>query len=336
MFSFWQCLIPNFCKEKLDLKKNLVALLIALCGFGLFSCSKQEFLLFQDHSVPCMDEICAVNFKDEQNGIAVGGLSWTRGIICKTEDGGKNWSIDSVYDKQILCMTAVTSELQLAMGIEFNLYQITKQQTQIQSLKHSGSFRFIRGISSFDQHHIMAVHGLGTGIIHRISLTSDSSQVLHTINRDLNAIQCIDSLNWLACGFGIVLQTSDGGIHWDTLELFGDHFIDICLSKSGVLYIIGTAGTVYVSTDKGKHFTKIKSGGIIGNSEVYRCIAFKNTEEGIIAGENGLVMFTRDGGKNWIEAEGLPLFDIKDLYYDGQRYWICGSNGRIISLAINN
>jgi photosystem II stability/assembly factor-like uncharacterized protein len=336
MFSFWKCFLSHFCKAKLSLKPLISEVVIIISGLLLLSCNKQETLLYSDHSIPRKDEITSVYFTDRDHGIAVGGATWTRGLICKTKDGGQFWQVDSVFDKQILCMTNISSDLQIAMGIEFNLYLISNLETRINTLNHRGGFRFIRGISAFNSNHILAVHGLGMGMIHRISLHSDTSQIIHTINRDLNAIQCLDSLHWIVCGFGIVLRTSDGGMNWDSLEIFGDHFIDISWNVHNSLHLLGAAGTVYVSHDKGKHFTKIKSGGIIGNSQVYRCIAFKNAEEGIIAGEDGLVMFTRDSGKNWIEAEGLPRFDCKDIYHDGQRYWICGSDGRIISLAINN
>lgn len=45
-----------------------------------------------------------------------------------------------------------------------------------------------------------------------------------------------------------------------------------------------------------------------------RAICFINETKGIIAGENSSAYITRDGGSEWIQLEGLPDFDIKDIF----------------------
>ena len=56
----------------------------------------------------------------------------------------------------------------------------------------------------------------------------------------------------------------------------------------------------------------------------------------MIAGENGTILITRNSGDDWIVLDDLPVFDVKDIYFDGTYYWLCGSEGSIMSLDINN
>lgn len=302
--------------------------------FLISSCIQHESVLFQSHSIPTNDEITSVYFSNPLDGIAVGGNTWTRGIVSRTSDGGKSWKIDSLFDKEIFCASYLDNGTFLAMGIEFNLYELKANETFIHKIKHQGSFRFIRGVAAFNENHIIAVHGLGNGKIEKFSIHSDSSQTVLQIDRDLNAILCMDSLHWIACGYGIVLRSSDAGEHWDTIDITGDHFVDIAWLAPNTIFLLGVGGTVLKSEDLGIHFNKLKSGGIIDNSAPLRCIGFKNIQEGIIAGEDGLIMSTKDGGNHWSILDGLPSFDVKDVYYDDGRYWLCGSSGIIVSFVL--
>lgn len=298
------------------------------------SCQKSELVLYQSHSINTQDDISTVYFHNAQTGIAVGGNTWTRAIVCRTANGGQNWNIDSVYDKKIFCAINSNTDDFFGMGIELNLYQVLPEKTKVFNIKHQGSFRFIRGMSMYNDQHFMAVHGLTNGSIEKFSITSDSTRTIIDVDRELYAIQCLDSLHWIACGFGIILQTKDAGELWDTLDISGDKFIDICWLAPNTLFILGAAGTILKSTDSGLHFRNTRKGGIINHNPLYNAICFKNNAEGIIAGDRGQILFTRDGGAHWILAEGLPDFDVFDCFHDGIKYWLCGSKGTIVSFSL--
>lgn len=321
-------------QKKINLIFYRCTVFIFLITVSFFSCVNHETVVFESHSINTSDEITSVYFHNASYGIAVGGTTWTRGIVCSTLDGGNSWKIDSVFDKKIFCLSHNSNGLILAMGIELNLYELRQQETIIHRIKHPGSFKFIRGVSLFDSNTIMAVHGLGSnGSIEKISLHADSTRTVLNINRELNAIKSLDSSKWIACGFGIVLRTEDAGEHWDTLNVFGDHYVDIAWQAPSSVYILGLGGTVLRSDDQGNNFYKVKSGGTITNSPTFNCIGFKNAYEGIIAGEKGLVMLTRNGGVSWSVVDGLPTFDVMDIFIDVNRYWLCGDSGTIISFV---
>ena len=101
-----------------------------------------------------------------------------------------------------------------------------KVRSVFKKLKHTGSFRFIRSIAAFNDQLIMAVNANGTGSIERFSIYSDSTQTVFESRHELNAICYIDSSNWLAAGYGLVVHSKMQAKHWDTLDISGDQFVD--------------------------------------------------------------------------------------------------------------
>lgn len=300
----------------------------------LFSCTKHETIQYQSFNVLTSDELTGIYFTNPMEGYAVGGNTWTRGLICKTQDGGQHWTKDSVFDKQLFSLSGSTDGLIIGMGIELIAYEIRQNENIIHKIKHEGNFKFIRSVSVFSRDLILAANGNGTGSIEKISTTSDSTHTVHTIDRDLNTIQYLDSLHWIAAGYGIVLRSIDAGHHWDTVDIKGDQFTDISRIDQNSLFILGTGGTIFFTENKGQSFRKIRSGGIIGNKPPFKTICFIDSQTGMIGGENQLVFITRNGGEDWIQLDDLPPFDIKDIFYDGTHFWLCGSNGTILSFKI--
>jgi photosystem II stability/assembly factor-like uncharacterized protein len=321
-------------QKEINLSSHLTGIFLIILSLFFISCEKHESLNFSSHQINTNDEITGVYFSDHLNGIAVGGNTWTRAIVCRTNDGGLNWSIDSLFDKEIFCIGILNPEHILAMGIEMNLYEFLGIQNIVHKINHRGNFKFIRAMAVIDSNHILAVHGLGNGSIEKFGLHSDSTTTVLDIRNDLNCIQCLDNKHCVAGGYGILLNTSDGGEVWDTVNLTGDHFIDISVVQPSAIFVLGAGGSVIRSDDYGAHFIQIKSGGIINSSPPFRCIGFRNLNEGMIAGEDGLIMITRNAGADWNVVDGLPVFDVKDIFIDENSYWLCGSGGHVIVVKL--
>ncbi len=148
----------------------------------IFSCSKEENASFTTFSTPTQDELCGIYFWNQMEGIAVGGNTWTRAIRLSTNDGGLSWKKDSLFDKQIFCLGSNQLGLLIGLGIEFNCYQFTTQQTTISKL---GDFRFFRALDVYNPELIIAAGGesFGTGYLEKINTTSLTSRQILTINK---------------------------------------------------------------------------------------------------------------------------------------------------------
>ncbi|HRG68685.1 MAG TPA: hypothetical protein PLS73_07540 [Saprospiraceae bacterium] len=309
---------------------------ISLWILLLISCTKHEQIEYHDFIKISDKELSGIWFTDSRQAYVVGGTTWSAGITASTQDTWKHWQVDSLSDKELFCIYGTSGGQVIGMGIELWAYHLNESPLRIQKLKHTGSFRFIRSIAAFNDQLIMAVNANGTGSIERFSIYADSTQTVFESRHELNAICYIDSSNWLAAGYGLVVHSNNAGKHWDTLDISGDQFVDFSKTAQGNLFMLGVAGTVYKIVANPVRFIKIRKGGIIGSRAPLKAICFKNEKEGMIAGENGTILITRNSGDDWIVLDDLPVFDVKDIYFDGTYYWLCGSEGSIMSLDINN
>ncbi len=298
------------------------------------SCVKHESIPYNTYTRITDKELSGIYFVNGQESYAVGGRTWSAGIIAKTMNAWKQFTIDSVSDKELFCIDGNVQGQVIGMGIELWAYHATKQPIEIQKLKHPGSFRFIRSVSIYNDDLIMAANANGQGTIERFTLSSDSSETVFECRHDLNTIAAIDSLKWIAAGYGIVVFSSDAGTHWDTLDIQGDQFVDLSIPAGAYLFMVGVGGRVYKINKSTLEIEKIRSGGVIGSQAPLKAICFINESEGLIAGEAGKIFLTRNAGDDWITLDDLPEFDVKDIFYDGQFYWLCGSQGTILSLKL--
>ena len=308
--------------------------LISLLFFLFNSCTKHESLDYHDYIKISDKELTGIWFIDLNQAFVVGGTTWSAGITASTKDTWKNWQLDSLSDKELFCISGTPNGQVIGMGIELWAYHLNEIPIRIQKLKHVGPFRFVRSIAAYSNELVMSVNANGNGSIERFSIYADSTQTVFESRHELNAICYLDSLNWLAGGYGLVVHSKNGGENWDTLDIQGDQFVDFSKTVHGSLFMLGVAGTVYKITNNPLRFEKIRKGGVIGSQAPLHAICFKDANEGMIAGENGFIQITRNSGDDWIVVDDLPVFDVKDIFFDGTIYWLCGSEGTIMSLKI--
>jgi len=307
---------------------------LAFLGMCTCSCVKHESLDYHSYVKITDKELTGIWFTNANQAYVVGGTTWSAGIAASTHDAWKNWKLDSLSDKQLFCINGTQNGNVLGMGIELWAYHLNEQPIRIQKLKHAGAFRFIRSVAAYNDALVMAVNANGNGSIERFSITADSTETVFESRHELNAICYLDSLNWLAAGYGLVVHSKNAGASWDTIDIQGDQFVDFSKTVQGALFMLGVAGTVYKILPNPLRFEKIRKGGIIGSQAPVQAICFKNESEGLIAGENGTILITRNSGEDWIVVDDLPIFDVKDIFFDGRYYWLCGSEGSIMALDI--
>lgn len=306
---------------------------IILISIFYLSCQKEKEVAFEDYSIPTDDEITGLHFWSDQYILAIGGDTWKRGIRAYTDNRGRTWLVDSIQDKKLFSVSSGSGSLTIGMGIGFTLHKFIFADYHRIDIAHTGDFKFIRSVSMLNDTLAMAVHGLGKGQIFKIHPGTGEYQTVHEIDRELHAIAHLNDKMWIAAGFGIVLRSEDMGLKWDTLALSGDQFVAIDQCPDSSIVILGSAGTVYQSLDKGQSFKPIRTGGIINSSPLFTSICFENKMEGMIGGEATLLMKTNDGGKSWILLTGIAAMDIRSIeYYEGS-YWVCGSKGRVLKIV---
>lgn len=104
----------------------------------------------------------------------------------------------------------------------------------------------------------------------------------------------------------VILKTIDGGENWTSIEYKNIHknteaITDFVAFSEKEIMIVTSSGHYYKSTDGGIHWKLLydtKDEFISLNS-----IAFLNPEIGLIGGTDGHLMYTDNGGENWLEID---------------------------------
>ncbi len=306
---------------------NLIFLMLFI-----FSCMKEESASFKFLNTQSSDELTAIHLFDDNQILAVGGKTWERSVALVSHDAGHEWQNITLEGRGLYAMAGDRSGKIYSCGLDKRIFTFTPQTHQQYLF---GDYIAFKSLDVYDSAHIILAGGesIGKGYLYKASLSAGTMEEIFSLNREMNVVHCIDSLRWLATGFGLVIRSEDGGISWDTLDIRGEHFLDLCTIQDSVMFLCGIGGSIYRSADYGKHWLILRDATkIFVSAKPFRCICFKNINEGIVAGEQGIVWLTKDSGYHWISLEGLPDVDYLDAQYRNGNYWICGSNGTVICL----
>ena len=180
-------------------------------------------------------------------------------------------------------------------------------------------------------------HGWAVGEYGFILHTSDGGvtwleQGIGLTNFHLNCVYFLDQqCGWVCGDSGLVLHTLDGGRSWHfqpsstNQSLFGICFID---TKSG--WAVGDSAVILHTTDGGNSWN-------FQSNSIDRCtfmdVCFVDSMWGWIVGPNctpgqgGLLLRTRNGGKDWEKENSHTYSDLRDVFFtDRMNGWTIGEN----------
>lgn len=166
---------------------------------------------------------------------------------------------------------------------------------------------------------------------------------------------------------GIVLVTQDGGNTWKKettpRSKISNKFMRVRILKNGTAWIVGTMGAVLESTDHGhtwarrvpvhdvsrmdiagvgKHiwvageFGQILASDDGGESwhkeatgirNTLNGIAFRNAEDGVAVGLQGVILRTSDGGQSWHQVKDITQQHLFAVRWNGKQWAAVGANG---------
>ena len=160
------------------------------------------------------------------------------------------------------------------------------------------------------------------GIVYKLTDTGATfnwEQINIPTTERLNSIGTITSDLYIAAGEnGKIFKTFDGGLSWENVSVsdpeadFNRLFLGVLVEEYGYGWLVGDNGKIYMTTDYGNSWQPRES----GTSENFYDITFKNSLEGVVAGANGDVRYTSDGGFTWLEDtyfSGLTTRDIVSI-----------------------
>ena len=168
---------------------------------------------------------------------------------------------------------------------------------------------------------------------------------------------------WAAADRATYLKTTDGGESWTsgyiqpslegvganaTLALVDPIFYDVQFIDENTGWIVGEFGKIYHTTDGGQNWAEQQNSllGQMGftdalNLPTFFGISFSDANNGVVAGLEGKIATTTDGGQQWYfagqDGTSEALFDTEPLYAptlvgSNGNGWVVGGAGRVLSL----
>ncbi len=319
------------------MKTQLIAfcLLSILCVYS--SCKKEKIeLLITEINTPLLSDLQDVSFLDEDTIYVVGGQNFSHGLLSKSYDGGTSWIIDTVSNHTLNDIYQLNHSFFYTVG--FNGTFIYKTPSLVFPL-----FTFLQEQEPMYAVHFMnaqegiAVGGgsFNRGIIYRFNSASGSiDTVFSDWIHEFSDVDFSDPLHGTIVGYGIILETTDGGYTWTPHPIEGDFFNAIHFPTAQVGYITGLFGTILKTTDGGSSWKKIRKGSAVTRpKQKFKDIRFSDETNGYIVGDEGLFWKTNDGGKTWQVVENIPNTDLQSIFIKDQIGFIVGEQGKIFKFV---
>lgn len=252
-----------------------------------------------------------IYFKDEMNGVAVGGFGGYEGtVIIKTNDGGTTWTKTN---------TAVGNALDIVHGNGEVLYAAGGSGLVMKSIDFGTTWELVTEMPSSSIYSIVfpagsenIIYAAGTDGLFLKSTdngkqwngkyicTGGKSPMI----KDLFFIN--DKIGFAARGYGLLSKTTDGGETWvSAIEDSGNATYSnesVFFVDENIGFVVGKAGNsvdaIYKTTDCGQ--TWIKNFGQF--NENLTSITFYDKNNGIATGADTLIIYTNDGGNTWTRA----------------------------------
>ncbi|MBR2695153.1 MAG: hypothetical protein IKE69_13185 [Thermoguttaceae bacterium] len=277
--------------------------------------------------VPTTANLKAVSFSDANHGLIVGGnlipgTKSSQGIILRTEDGGRNWSVVETIGIPFLYDVAYSEDgIAEAWGDSSELYPSGYFQSEDNGRTWFSPFRTVR--------HPGWIKGNSENeFFSGLSRSGKPYQIDGTSCNEIGAFQNCDFLTDFTMSENAALFSAglNGLLLWDGTSLpqqiplpsESDQFEFNTVSfKESRIDIAGTPGTkIFSSTDNGRSWNATETGITLP----IRKILFSDSQNGFAVGDLGNILVTHDGGANWtVKREGgrraawLGLFENSEL-----------------------
>lgn len=148
----------------------------------------------------------------------------------------------------------------------------------------------------------------------------------------LGQVVFVDALHGWVTGRNLLLRSTDGGLSWSVVDATTARysFIDFVDAQRGWRVLADLMDYSYVqrTNDGGATWQTVLATSTFFTPD-YSVLDFLNINEGWVAGEQGLVLYTKDGGTTWSQTT-FADYNLADLHaLAAGQAWFVGQNGFI-------
>lgn len=187
----------------------------------------------------------------------------------------------------------------------------------------------LQDIAAWDALHAVAVGN--DGIVIR---TVDGGRTWTTVDvpksriaNKLVRVRIFGGRAWAVGEVGAALYTDDRGATWKRGAPEEDLAWNDVFADGRKTWLVGEFGSIRTSIDGGASWTA-------ANSPVktsLMAIAFRDQDNGITVGLDGIILATRDGGRTWVETTKVTREHFFDLLWDGKQWAAVCDKGVLVT-----
>ncbi len=151
----------------------------------------------------------------------------------------------------------------------------------------------------------------------------------------LKGIDLIDTNRIIGVGDnGYIIKSKDGGKSWKNIKSFTPYLLTtVQMTSDSVGYAAGAYKTILKTEDQGESWFPIVDNSTGGYSHDYSSFTdmyFFNRERGYMTGEDGLLIFTTDGGRNWLNISPFTSDRLNSVtFVNDSLGFICGHSSSL-------
>lgn len=286
-------------------------LLIAI-AFVLGFSAQSQFEWMNVHNTTDGASLTAVDFLDEDNGVAVGA----NGTILKTTDGGETWeTLSSPFDDDLEGVACLEDDVIVAVGHSGRIMRSMDGGMMWANIEHPAGSVILYDVDIDPA----SGQGLIAGMGNLIMWTEDAGATWEYVDGGLmnsyyGAFMNDDDFGIVA-GKNAIMQpllgyTDDGGESWDYRDVYPVFGTTAYEGTAYDAYFFNSEdGFVAGTTWDGIGFITIEvdwsSNGweAIQFSQPIETIDFANDNYGVVAGHQGYISETNNGGATWEDAK---------------------------------
>jgi photosystem II stability/assembly factor-like uncharacterized protein len=284
-------------------------LAVTRAGERLVAVGERGIVLLSDDSgrswrqvvTPVRVSLTTVTFVGEKKGWAAGHL----GVILHTEDGGESWV--KQFDG-IRAAALVLAAAEQRAAAEPDPEKREDLLFSARRLAADGPDKPFLDLCFLDER-----TGFVVGAFNLIFRTTDGGvtwtpwqdRVENPMELHFYGIQAVGDMLYIAGEQGLLLRSSDAGVHFNTLASpYEGSYFGLVTDPAGSVVIFGLRGNVYRSIDGGESWDRVETGIPVSLSAGTRLTG----GELVLVSQAGDLLASRDGGRSFQrQPDGQPV-----------------------------
>ncbi|MFN4110632.1 MAG: WD40/YVTN/BNR-like repeat-containing protein, partial [Ignavibacteria bacterium] len=285
------------------------------------------------------DNLYNVWFKDQNNGLAIGGA--VRGsVIERTTDGGVNWiPIAAPFGPTLYGIYGIGDKIWISGSDGLIAYSPDFGNTWIKLTPVPATTIYDIQFAGNNGGFAAGYQGTFLKSTNRGQIWTASYIFANNVCPNVNGIYFLnDNTGYAAHSYRLVTKTTDGGNTWfavlpDSLYTTG-HNYGVFFLNENLGWVCGQYGTsngvIHKTTNGGQSWVTYQNVA----AKALRAIAFRDENNGVVVGSTITAKYSTDGGLTWQTAtvNGMTSGDIRDVVYlSPTRLIACGTNALLKS-----